>query len=216
MRTPLYEQYRPKSLAEVIGQAKAVKRIETTGNPGGRAYWISGISGSGKTTLARIIAGMIADRHWIIEYDSADQFRQSELEEWTQLMYVYGGGQGGRALIINEAHGLRAPIIRQLLGVLERLPEHTAIVFTTTRDGQDSLFDDEPDAHPLLSRCIELALTTQGLAKPFAARAREIAQAEGLDGQPEAAYVKLCQRHHNNMRAVLQSVEAGEMKDGAA
>ena len=43
---------------------------------------------------------------------------------------------------------------------------------------------------------------------------REIAQAEGLDGQPVSAYVQLVQRHDNNFRAVLQSIEAGEMLVG--
>lgn len=212
MTAPLYERYRPTSLGDVIGQAKAVKRIETVGNPGGQAFWISGISGGGKTTLARIIAGLVADRHWVIEYDSADQFRQAELEEWSQLMYQYGGGRGGRALIINEAHGLRAPIIRQLLGVLERLPDHVCIIFTTTRDGQDSLFDDQIDAHPLLSRCVILELTSQGLATAAAPMLKAGAESEGLDGQPPAQYIRLMHRCHNNIREAWNEIQAGAMK----
>ena len=122
------------------------------------------------------------------------------------------GGRGGRAYLINESHGLRKDAIRQLLVLLERLPSHVTIIFTTTKDGQDSLFEDEIDSHPLLSRCIVLTLTNQGLAKPFAARVREIAQLEKLDGQPEAVYVKLAQKCKNNMRSMLQSVESGAMK----
>ena len=62
MTAPLYERYRPTSLDQVIGQPKAVKRIQTVGNPGGKSYWISGISGSGKTTLARVIANTTQSR----------------------------------------------------------------------------------------------------------------------------------------------------------
>ncbi|HUU97893.1 MAG TPA: hypothetical protein VM487_19320, partial [Phycisphaerae bacterium] len=93
----------------------------------------------------------------------------------------------------------------------EHLPSHVVVIFTTTRDGQDALFEDHIDAHPLLSRCVQIALTNQGLAQAFAKRARQIADAEGVNGKPESAYIRLVQRCRNNMREVLQAVESGEM-----
>jgi len=84
------------------------------------------------------------------------------------------------------------------------------VIFTTTWDGQEAMFDGI-DAGPLLSRCTPIRLTNQGLAQAFAERALTIARTENLDGQPIAAYVKLAKRCNNNMRAMLQEIDAGCM-----
>ena len=126
-------------------------------------------------------------------------------------MCLYGGGKGGRAFIINEAHGLKKAATRRFLGILERIPPHVCFIFTTARVGQEALFDDNIDASPLLSRCIVVNLTNQGLAKVFAAHCRRIATAAGLNGRPMSSYVRLAQDCKNNCRAMLQSIEAGDM-----
>lgn len=208
---PLHERQRPREFDDVIGQDRAIERIRTVGDPGGQTFWISGSSGTGKTTLARIIAAQVADSFYTVEYDSADQFKQAELDSMTEFMELYSLGLGGRAWIINEAHGLRSPIVRQLLGVIERLPEHVCLIFTTTRDGQAKLFDDEIDAGPLLSRCIKVPLTNQGLAKAMAPKLRAGAEAVGLNGKAEAEYVKLMQRCHNNVREAWSEIQSGAM-----
>ncbi|KKL70521.1 hypothetical protein LCGC14_2104080 [marine sediment metagenome] len=161
----LYEQYRPDTFGAVLGQDKAVSQIERlcAAGLGGRALWISGASGTGKTTLARIAAGTIADDFFVQEYDSADQLSGPEFDSIERTMCLYGMGKGGRVFIINEAHGLRKSATRRFLGILERIPSHVCFIFTTTKQGQDQLFDDNIDASPLLSRCNVVPNTAGGL-----------------------------------------------------
>lgn len=107
----------------------------------------------------------------------------------------------GRVWIVNEAHLLTPRVVGEFLTLLEALPAHVAIVFTTKVEG-DSLFSDEQiDSHPFKSRCQCIGLAQRGIAEPFAERCRAIALAEGLDGKPVSAYVRLLQDCRNNMRA---------------
>jgi DNA polymerase III subunit gamma/tau len=134
----LTEQYRPRTWAEVVGQEKIVQRIQALAKRGlaGRAYWLSGGSGQGKTTIARLVAAEVAEALFTRELDAA-ALTVSELQELEREMHICGGGdKGGRAFIVNEAHALRKPVIRQLLVLLERIPAHVAIIFTTT-EGQE-------------------------------------------------------------------------------
>jgi len=209
----LYEKHRPKSLDDVLGQDKAVKVIKRLiqNGAGGRCFWISGASGAGKTTIARIIADHIADEFYVQEFDSADSLSVSAIDQIDQDMSYFAPGKGGRCFIVNEAHGLRKASIRRLLGLLERIPPHVVFVFTTTKDGEAGLFEDQIDANPLLSRCIKIELTNQGLAKVFAEHCRKIATAENLNGKPVQSYIKLAARCHNNCRMMLQEIESGCM-----
>ncbi len=209
----LVEKYRPSTFDEVVGQEKTIAKIRALMGRGlgGRAYWVSGISGSGKTTIARILAAEMADPFCTVEID-AGELSIGKLRDIESSMYMFGmGNKSGRAYIINESHGLRSDVIRKLLVLLEELPEHVVFIFTTTKAGQDKLFDDQIDAHPLLSRCTVLPLASQGLARVFAERARDIATREKLNGKPIESYIRLVKDHRNNFRSVLQAIDNGDM-----
>lgn len=211
----LTEKYRPRTFAEVIGQEKAIKTLELLRSRtglGGRAYWLSGQPGTGKTTIAKLIAAELCDEMSIEEINASTLTGPRAVAELERSANHFGMGEKrGRAVIINEAHGLRKDVIRTLLDTLERIPDHAVWLFTTTRQGEASLFEDYDDASPLLSRCTVLPLAPFGNRQAFAEFAKAVAMKEGLDGKPLTSYETLLKKHSSNLRAALQDIEAGVM-----
>ena len=209
----LYEKYRPKEWNAVIGQDTAVATIQrlAASGLGGRAFWIAGQSGTGKTTLARLIAAEVADPLNIEEIDAAE-LTAERIRQIDKAQHSYRlGSKPGIAYIVNEAHGMTGTTARKLLTLLEPIPAHVVWIFTTTNEAEKLLFDDCVDAPPLLSRCQDIRLSRRNLTQPFAEHARTIAQAEGLDGRPLPKYVELVRQCRNNLRQVIQLIEAGKM-----
>ena len=215
----LCEKYRPQSWDEVVGQDAAVQRVKHLAGRGltGRAYMISGLPGTGKSSIAYILAKDIATEWDIEEYDG-QSLTMNQAKEIVRTLHLRGIGGGGRVAIVNEAHGMRQDVLRYLLVPLDgvNIPGHAAWVFTTTVSGlekmrQKKLFDEGDDGPAFLSRCAPIALATADLTGAFAVHALSIARREGLDSQPLAAYVELVRRCKNNLRQVIQEIDAGAM-----
>jgi replication-associated recombination protein RarA len=218
----LYEQYRPRSFNEVVGQDDAIRKIQMLARRGltGRVFWITSHSGQGKTTIARLIADQVANDHCTWEIDAQD-LSMDMLRVWEKKCegkpLVFGDDQRrAYAFIVNEAHTLSKRVVDRLKTTLEltNVQANSVWCFTTTinEQAQRQLFDEDKTGGPFLSRAIELILNHgPELELAFALRARQIAQDEQLDGTPLEGYVSLVKDCRCNMRKVLQRIEAGEM-----
>ena len=207
----LYEKYRPRQLEDFIGQPKsiaAIKRIMSRPDWDRDAFWIQGPSGTGKTSLAWIVANQVAHDFDIIELDG-DKCSVQAVREIAQNISLCSMFGKWRVWIVNEAHAMSRQAVQAWLTLLERLPAMRLVIFTTTQSLDEDLFGHF--SSPFGSRCKVFNFTNQGLAQLFAQRAKQIAQAEDMDGQPLQKYVRLVQDCHNNMRQVLQRVDSGEL-----
>ncbi len=208
----IQHKYRPETWDTFLGQDKAIRRlrrvVEREGFTGD-AFWVVGPSGTGKTTLAWIIARQFCDDFDIAELDGEACSVEAVRNAVKTMQFCTLSGRY-RAWIVNEAQAMTGRAVQAWLTALDPLPARTLVIFTTTEDSAD-LFGQY--AGPFQSRCKTVAFTNQGLAPAFARRAREIAQAEGLDGRPESAYLNLVRECRNNLRRVLQEIESGAMCD---
>lgn len=190
----LFERTRPQTWDAVVGQPRAVALLRKL-KPGGRAYWLAGMSGTGKTTLARLLAADFAEAWNVDEIDAADCTMEYLRGIEAACQYRGMGGKAGKAWIVNEAHALRGQVLTRFLTLIEQLPEHATVIFTTTR-GRQAVLAGFDDAQPFLDRCTVVPMESITIPKygyeeqhptliAFAERALEIARAEGLDAKRE-------------------------------
>lgn len=209
------DKHRPRTLSEIIGQddaVAAIRRVITAPGFDSAAFWISGDSGTGKTSIARAIAGEIgAHPVDVMEFDG-DTFDVEAVRRLKDMMRLYPLGNC-RVVIVNESHAITGRAVQALLTLLDPVPRRSVWIFTTTERG--GLFGSFEG--PLVSRCMEIRLTRDGLAEAFARHARSVVKAEGRpNGRPLAWYVDLVERKRCNLRAVLQQLEAGVGLDAPA
>lgn len=142
MGLALYRKYRPKGLADVVGQDHIVKTLQSALKSGkiSHAYLFTGPRGVGKTSVARILAHEINGLAYtddsmhldIIEIDAASNRRIDEIRDLRDKVHVAPTSAKYKVYIIDEVHMLTREAFNALLKTLEEPPSHVVFILATT------------------------------------------------------------------------------------
>jgi len=211
----LARKWRPRNFTELAGQEHVMRALVNALQTGRvhHAFLFTGTRGVGKTTIARILAkslncetgvtptpcgqcsacreideGRFVD---LIEVDAASRTKVDDTRELLDnVQYAPARGRY-KVYLIDEVHMLSTHSFNALLKTLEEPPPHVKFLLATT----------DPQKLPVtvLSRCLQFSLKrfTPGMIYK---RLAEIAQAEGIESEPEA------------LRLVARAAE-GSMRD---
>jgi replication-associated recombination protein RarA len=211
----LCEKWRPRTLADVVGHRGALSSIRRVLGRSGwdrDAFWLSGATGTGKTTIAQALATEVGCPPGSFGYEEMDGDRCGVNEVRCLQDQAARGSlfESWRVVIVNEAHAMTPKAIQAWLTFIERLPARWLIVFTTTEQAED-LFGNFHG--PFMGRVKPIALKKPGLVEAFAARLRQIARAEGMNGKPLSYYRRAVRANRCDLRTCIQSLEMGVLPD---
>jgi DNA polymerase-3 subunit gamma/tau len=135
---PLYLEYRPDSLSQLIGNDSVKARLETAfarKKDVRRTFLLVGDTGCGKTTLARIIKNMAkCDDRDFQEYNTANTRGIDTIRDISQdVVYspMYGSS---KVYLLDECHKLTNDAQNALLKLTEEPPSHTFFILATTNE----------------------------------------------------------------------------------
>jgi replication-associated recombination protein RarA len=138
MSANLLEKYRPRCLADLLGQAWAAHQLTLFAEaPVPCAFLFEGDTGTGKTSAALLLAEALGVAVAEGPFGGLHQIASGEQTGET-VRRTTGGlrcrpffGSGWRVLVVNEADCMTANAAVVWLDALENLPPMTVIVFTT-------------------------------------------------------------------------------------
>jgi replication factor C subunit 2/4 len=206
----LAEKYRPSRLVDMVGQDQAVSAMHRwLSSPYPMAWLLVGGSGCGKTSAGFCLArelGVGMDQQefgGFYQVASGEQTAESVRRLAKLLRNLPMFGSGWKLVIVNEVDCMSAQAEAVWLDVLENLPPHTVIVFTTNK--ADKLSDRFAD------RCTSLRFRSavDDVKQAAQALVRRVWAAEGLPGEPDAAFksAKVICDGHISFRRCVEAVQ---------
>jgi DNA polymerase III subunit gamma/tau len=135
MSKELHRKYRPRTLAQVVGQERAVAILtdKLLHDTVPHAIMFSGPTGTGKTTLAHILRRELGCTDYnLVEINCADVRGIDSVREIQQVVPMLPLGGGPRVWILDEVVQLPKTTQQAFLKVLEDVPEHVYFFLCTS------------------------------------------------------------------------------------
>ena len=226
MAAALYNRYRPRTFAEVVGQTQVTDALQQALRSGRlhHAYLFSGPRGCGKTSSARILAASlncvngptpepcgvcdqcVAIRSGtsvdVVEIDAASHGGVDDARDLRERAAFTPASARFRLFIVDEAHMITKEGFNALLKVVEEPPEHVVFVFATT--------DPDKVLQTIRSRTFHYPF---GLVPPaqLAAHLHSICEQEGVSVEPAVIplVVRVAEGSVRDSLSVLDQLLAG-------
>jgi hypothetical protein len=203
----LTEKYRPRTLADVVGQGSVVYQLQQfIEAPYSRGFLFSGATGTGKTTCARALAGDLGiNPDWDTHEIKSATCDAEAIEKGLAALRQCGLNGGWKLLLIDEADTMSDKARKVLLSEMEDLPQRSIVVLTTNHPERfEARFLDRFEGSiPFASDCDLLMQDAQTLVDRV-----WLGETGRTDAPSVASLPDLCQCGAMSFRRVVNAVAA--------